>query len=113
MNAKPLAKAAILAALAALAMLSGADGARAASPEAGGLLLEANCARCHATRSTGASPLERAPPMRTLARKYPLEHLSEALAEGIMTGHPGMPQFTFTPSQIDDILAYLQQIADP
>ena len=36
--------------------------------------------------------------------------LAEALAEGIMTAHPQMPVFTFTPEQIDDLLAYLDSL---
>jgi len=99
------------------ALMTLADPVRAQAPvqnpNDGFALLEASCARCHAIGKTGASPLEGAPPLRTLSRKYPLENLSEALAEGIMTGHPDMPQFAFQPTQIDAILAYLQQIAEP
>lgn len=36
--------------------------------------------------------------------------LAEALAEGIMTGHPDMPVFTFTARQADQIIAYLEAI---
>jgi mono/diheme cytochrome c family protein len=38
--------------------------------------------------------------------------LEEAFAEGILVGHPAMPQFRFTPAQIDDILAYLQSVQE-
>ena len=38
-----------------------------------------------------------APPFRLLPQRYPVEHLAEALAEGIVTGHPAMPQFKFHP----------------
>lgn len=106
---------AVLMAFAALAGIASAASAQSngAVSREGFALLDANCARCHAIGRTGPSPLESAPPFRTLARKYPLENLSEALAEGIMTGHPAMPQFAFKPVEIDAILAYLQQIAEP
>lgn len=67
------------------------------------------CARCHATGQTGASPLDAAPPFRTFAGKWPLESLEEALAEGIVTGHE-MPEFTFDPSQISDLLAHIRSL---
>src|SRR3954463_13179464 len=58
-------------------------------------LLTKNCARCHATGTAGLSPHPEAPPFRTLSRRYPVEGLAEALAEGLFVGHPDMPQFTF------------------
>jgi hypothetical protein len=32
-----------------------------------------------------------APPFRTLHERYPVENLEEPLAEGIISGHPSMP----------------------
>jgi cytochrome c len=49
------------------------------------------CARCHAVGETGASPMGLAPPFRDLSKRYPIETLAEALAEGIVVGHPAMP----------------------
>jgi cytochrome c len=40
-----------------------------------------------------------APPFRTLHERYPVEDLVEPLAEGIVTGHPTMPEFRFDPGQ--------------
>jgi mono/diheme cytochrome c family protein len=80
---------------------------------AGERILAEKCARCHATGKTGASPLEAAPPFRTLSRKYPLEQLEEALAEGITTGHPEMPEFVFSPDEIAAILSYIESISQP
>lgn len=74
-------------------------------------IVEAKCARCHATGRSGASPLAQAPAFRTLSQKYPLRNLEEALAEGIVTGHADMPVFRFTPEEIDSILAYLSSIS--
>lgn len=70
-------------------------------------LVEEKCARCHATDASSASPHEEAPPFRTFAARWPLEHLEEALAEGIVTGHPDMPAFAFEPDEIDAIIEYM------
>lgn len=73
-------------------------------------LVEANCSRCHAVRSSGRSPHPDAPAFRLLSRRYPIEALAEALAEGISTGHPDMPEFVASPAQIDAIIAYIRSI---
>jgi cytochrome c len=69
-----------------------------------------NCAKCHSIDKVTASPLKIAPPFRTLHNRYPIETLSEALAEGISTGHPTMPAFQLDPDQIGDLLAYLKTL---
>src|SRR5262245_26482079 len=76
----------------------------------GRTLLQAECARCHSVGATGDSPFRIAPPFRTLHQKYPIESLRKSLAEGIITGHPTMPEFRFDPGQVDDILAYLKTL---
>lgn len=91
-------------------ILTGA--AYAQSPQvANGLrFAQANCARCHATGASDASPMASAPPFRTLHLRYPVENLAEALAEGIVTAHPAMPQFQLSVTQIDDLIAYLKSL---
>ena len=69
-----------------------------------------NCAKCHSIDKVTPSPLKIAPPFRTLHNRYPIETLSEALAEGISTGHPTMPAFQLDPGQIGDLLAYLKTL---
>jgi mono/diheme cytochrome c family protein len=69
-----------------------------------------NCARCHSVDRVTQSPLKIAPPFRTLHNRYPVETLAEALAEGIQTGHPTMPQFQLDPDQIHDLLSYLKTL---
>lgn len=69
-----------------------------------------NCARCHAIDRASSSPLKIAPPFRTLHTRYPVETLAEALAEGIQTGHPTMPEFRLDPDQIHDLLSYLKTL---
>ena len=76
----------------------------------GRTLAQANCARCHAVGRLGASPLPEAPPFRELHRRYPVEDLAESLAEGIRTGHPGMPEFRFDPDQVDALIGYLKSL---
>jgi mono/diheme cytochrome c family protein len=70
------------------------------------------CSRCHAIDRTGASPHAEAPPFRTLGARYPIDSLAEALAEGLVTGHPDMPEFMFEVQDVGAILAYLKSIQD-
>jgi cytochrome c len=94
-----------------MSMLPPALAQEGASPAARGeSLLTTNCGRCHAVGRTGASPHPAAPPFRTLSRKYKIEGLSEALAEGLSTGHPDMPEFVFAPEEVGAIIDYLQSI---
>ena len=65
------------------------------------------CARCHAIGEVGTSPMGLAPPFRDLSKRYPIESLAEALAEGIVVGHPAMPRFTFEPREIDALLTFI------
>lgn len=68
------------------------------------------CAKCHATGSSGASPLKIAPPFRELHSRYNVEDLAESLAEGIVAGHSSMPVFRFDPDQIENLIAYLKTL---
>jgi len=76
----------------------------------GETLLTRNCASCHAVGRSGDSPVKDAPAFRTLGNRYPIESLEEALGEGIMSGHPDMPEFTFDADQVGAIIAYLKSI---
>ena len=76
-------------------------------------ILDANCGHCHATGKSGASPLALAPPFRDLNRKYDVELLAESLAEGIVTGHAAMPEFSFSSPEINAIIAYIKSLAAP
>ena len=69
-----------------------------------------NCAKCHSIDRVSPSPLKIAPPFRALHKRYPIETIGEALAEGISTGHPTMPAFQLDPDQIGDLLAYLKTL---
>jgi cytochrome c len=74
------------------------------------VFVRTNCARCHAVGKIGGSPLRIAPPFRTLHERYPVESLQESLAEGIITGHPTMPEFRLDPGQVADVIAYLKSL---
>jgi mono/diheme cytochrome c family protein len=78
--------------------------------EAGKRIVELQCISCHAVRADDKGHNPNAPALRTLAERYPVTGLEEAFALGIMTGHPGMPEFRFRPDQIKAILAYIESI---
>ncbi len=79
----------------------------------GRTLAETHCATCHAIGKIGQSPNPKAPRFTTLAQRYPLENLAEALSEGILVGHGPMPEFQFEPDQVDGLIAYLKSIQSP
>jgi cytochrome c len=95
--------------LPALAISAGR--AKAQDLAQGRRLAEQNCARCHAIGRTGTSPHPSAPPFRVIAARGHVEDLQEALAEGIMVGHPDMPEFELQPVQIAAFLSYLRSLA--
>jgi mono/diheme cytochrome c family protein len=100
-------------AVAATSVFAAAADDDSASQQRGENLLTQNCARCHAVGRSGVSPHPPAPAFRTLGQRYPVESLEESLAEGIISGHPDMPEFTFEPGEIGDIIAYLKSVQVP
>jgi mono/diheme cytochrome c family protein len=74
------------------------------------VFVRTNCARCHSIDRVSNSTLPMAPPFRSLHERYPVENLQESLAEGIITGHPSMPEFRLDPDQITDVIAYLKTL---
>ena len=99
-----------VAALAGAILLQAGAAQAAASVTRGRALVQRNCSQCHAVGVKGDSPNAAAPRFRELHERYPVEMLAEALAEGMLTGHPAMPEFRFAPRQIDDIIVYLKSI---
>ena len=73
-------------------------------------LLQDNCSRCHAIGQEGDSPFRPAPPFRNVMKIYGADSLQEALAEGLITGHPAMPEFVFPPDQVGAIITYLHSL---
>ena len=83
------------------------------SEQRGRVFARTNCAKCHSIDPVGPSSLSEAPPFRELHERYPVESLEEALAEGIRTGHPGMPEFRLEPDQIGDLIVFLKSLEKP
>ncbi|MGD9925460.1 MAG: cytochrome c [Variibacter sp.] len=83
---------------------------RSPSEQRGFRLAMTYCARCHSIDRLSESPLSVAPPFRTLHYRYPVETLQEALGEGIVTGHPTMPEFRLASDQITDFIAFLKTL---
>ena len=90
---------------------AGLAGGLQAAIAKGRAIAEEKCARCHAVGMTDSSPHLEAPPFREVIKRYPSENLAEALAEGIVSGHPDMPVFVLEPREIDAFLAYLDSLA--
>ncbi|MBV1698914.1 MAG: cytochrome c [Hyphomicrobiales bacterium] len=84
----------------------------ALSPAAqrGLVFVRIHCAHCHSIMRVGESPLRIAPPFRTLHERYPVENLQESLGEGIVTGHPSMPEFQLDPGEVANVIAYLKSL---
>jgi len=94
----------------ALALVLAGGTARAGGADLadeGRVFAEENCARCHAVGPTGASPNPEATPFRLFQTMWPLESLEEALGEGIVVGHPDMPEFELDGRQIEALLDWL------
>ncbi|MEE7456209.1 cystathionine beta-lyase [Methylorubrum populi] len=92
------------------ALLPVAAQALDAGAQRGATIARTHCARCHAVWRVGGSPLAEAPPFRLLHRRYPVSDLGEALAEGITTGHPTMPEFRLDPDEAQALIAYLETL---
>lgn len=81
--------------------------------ERGKLIAEVNCQRCHSITRQGMSPFTGAPPFRVIAKIYNVSDLEEALVEGIVVGHPAMPEFKMTGEQAAAIIAYIDSLSRP
>lgn len=100
----------VLLLIASLCLLAPSALAQSGRAERGRVFVQTHCSGCHATGRFGDSPLAIAPPFRMLHSRYPVENLAEALAEGITTGHPTMPEFRLDAAQINDVIAYLKTL---
>ncbi|MDO8877454.1 MAG: c-type cytochrome [Pseudolabrys sp.] len=84
-----------------------------ADAKQGVTLLMRDCSRCHAVGMTGNSPRADAPAFRNLGARYPIESLEEALGEGLMSGHPDMPEIRYDADEVGAIIDYLNAIQKP
>ena len=92
-------------------LVSQSAAAQSPSVQRGANLARTYCAKCHSIDKVSESPLKLAPPFRTLHQRYPVENLEEPLAEGIVTGHPSMPEFRLDPDQIKDFINFLKSLS--
>ncbi len=76
-----------------------------------GNLVRLKCAGCHAVEAAGDSPMKAAPPFREMGRTYPVRDLQEALAEGLVTAHPAMPQIELEASDVANVIAWLESVS--
>ena len=79
----------------------------------GEAIVENLCATCHAIDKEGSSPHPDAVPLRQLSWKYPVDDLEQPFLQGIIVGHPDMPEWQFTPQDVDALLAYIKSIQEP
>ena len=100
----------LIVALGILAFATGSAAAERDQVRRGHTLVQRFCAGCHAVNPKGASPNAVAPAFRDLSARYRIDDLAEALAEGILTGHPSMPEFRFAPKDVAAITSYLKSI---
>ena len=100
----------VLAALIGFASAICAAAAAEGDVKRGEALVTRHCAACHAVGRVGAGLHPQAPPFRSLGSRYPVDALEEALGEGIVSGHPDMPEFRFSGPDVGAIIAYLKSI---
>lgn len=79
---------------------------------AGRSIARQKCAPCHAVGRSGESRVRAAPAFRTLAGRYDVDDLEEALVEGIAVKHGDveMPEFQFTPAAAAALIAYIKSV---
>ncbi|MGE3989554.1 tetratricopeptide repeat protein, partial [Pseudorhodoplanes sp.] len=104
-------QASVRAALKRLGAIGPAERESDARVRAGRLLVETNCAPCHATGSRGASPNARAPAFRELQRRYDMLSLRTPITRGLAAPHDEMPRFRPTPDELDAIVAYINGLS--
>jgi mono/diheme cytochrome c family protein len=105
-------RSAALALFAAVALLPGVAAAQSQRVliQRGETLVRQHCALCHGIGREDASRYPNAPLFRELSKRYPVDVLEEALAEGFTSGHPAMPEYTFSADRAAAIVAYLMSI---
>jgi mono/diheme cytochrome c family protein len=105
-------RSAALALFAAVALLPGVAAAQSQRVliQRGETLVRQHCALCHGIGRDDTSRYPNAPLFRELSKRYPVDVLEEALAEGFTSGHPAMPEYTFSADRAAAIVAYLMSI---
>ena len=79
----------------------------------GEIIARRSCASCHAVSLDDVSLNPKAPPLRDVPDRYPVENLEESLARGIYVAHGSpMPPFRMPADEIADLTAYLRKLHD-
>lgn len=81
-----------------------------AAVERGHQFARTYCATCHSIGPAGDSPLQEAPPFRSLHNNYPVEQLGELFVEGVASPHSAMPDFHLDQDQSNDMVAYITSL---
>lgn len=97
-------------AIVALLALSACSTAAAQDIGVGRALVVDYCSTCHSIERAGDSPHPQAPPFRDLHLRYDVGEIEEGLVEGLVSGHPDMPEFEFDPDQAAAIVAYIRSL---
>lgn len=79
----------------------------------GAALVSEHCAMCHAVGQHDQSVEARAPALRTIGRRMPLDRQEAQLSAGLLGGHPEMPKFAFAPRDVATIMRYLRSLQEP
>lgn len=89
--------------------------AEQAAAARGKAIAEEQCAACHAIGKTGLSPYGPAPVWRELIAANDADDLAARFSEGKLIHRPGpvaMPEFTFTPEEISDLITYMKTLRE-
>src|SRR4051812_33080131 len=82
-----------------------AIGEARADPARGLALAERWCAQCHGIRPNQASPGQGAPSFSQIAAEPSATEMSVRVF--LRTPHPTMPNLTFEPGELDDVIGYI------
>jgi mono/diheme cytochrome c family protein len=86
------------------------DAAQLERERKGKALLTLHCTRCHAVGIGDTSPLEAAPPLGDIYKRYPTKELEAVLSEGAVSRHKAMPQVEFSDAEVAAIMTYLYRV---
>lgn len=70
------------------------------------------CSECHAIGRTGNSPNEAAPPFRRLDQSIDLDEFIGRLQDGLVSGHPDMPEFKFNAADARAMRDYIRSVQE-
>jgi cytochrome c len=84
--------------------------AQQSSIDAGREIAQKFCATCHAIGPSGDSSHRDAPPFRQISLSRNSPELRRLLGEGLVVGHPSMPQWQFRPQDTNALIDYIRSL---